>query len=78
VPFSRARAASFWRRVTAPVLYLEGGESPLRLDPADRYERLAILRARRRTIAGSGHHPHLQQPETFAEVVLEFLASAGS
>ena len=78
VPFSRARAASFWRRVTAPVLYLEGGESPLRLDPADRDERLAILRARRRTIAGSGHHPHLQQPETFAEVVLEFLASAGS
>jgi len=78
VPFSRARAASFWRRVTAPVLYLEGGESPLRLDPADRDERLAILRARRMTIAGSGHHPHLQQPETFAEVVIEFLASAGS
>jgi len=78
VPFSRARAASFWRRVTAPVLYLEGGESPLRLDPADRDERLAILRAQRTTIAGSGHHPHLQQPETFAEVVLEFLASAGS
>ena len=78
VPFSRARAASFWRRVTAPVLYLEGGESPLRLDRADRDERLAILRARRMTIAGSGHHPHLQQPETFAEVVLEFLASAGS
>jgi pimeloyl-ACP methyl ester carboxylesterase len=60
------------------VLYLEGGESPLRLDRADRDERLAILRARRMTIAGSGHHPHLQQPETFAEVVLEFLASAGS
>ena len=55
-----------------------GRWSPLRLDPADRDERLAILRARRTTIAGSGHHPHLQQPETFAEVVLEFLASAGS
>jgi pimeloyl-ACP methyl ester carboxylesterase len=78
VPFSRARAAAFWRRVTSPVLYLEGGESPIRLDPVDRDERLAILRARRRTIAGSGHHPHLQQPETFAEVVLEFLAGAGS
>ena len=78
VPFSRARAAAFWRRVTCPVLYLEGGESPLRLEPTDREERLAILRARRATIAGAGHHPHLEQPQAFTGVVLEFLAAARS
>jgi pimeloyl-ACP methyl ester carboxylesterase len=57
----------------APVLYVEGAESPLRLDPEDQAERLATLRARRATVAGAGHHPHLEQPEAFARIVLDFL-----
>ncbi len=73
IPFSRARALPVWRRITGPVLYVEGAESPLRLDPDDQAERLATLRARRVTVPGAGHHPHLEQPEAFARLVLEFL-----
>jgi pimeloyl-ACP methyl ester carboxylesterase len=73
VPFSRARALPVWRRITGPVLYVEGAESPLRLDPDDQAERLATLRAQRATVSGAGHHPHLEQPEAFARIVLDFL-----
>jgi pimeloyl-ACP methyl ester carboxylesterase len=73
VPFSRARALPVWQRITAPVLYIEGAESPLRLGPGDQAERLVALRARRVTVAGAGHHPHLEQPGSFSRVVLEFL-----
>jgi pimeloyl-ACP methyl ester carboxylesterase len=73
VPFSRARAFPVWRRITSPVLYVEGAESPLRLDPDDRAERLAALRARRVSVPGAGHHPHLEQPEAFVRLLLLFL-----
>jgi pimeloyl-ACP methyl ester carboxylesterase len=73
VPFSRARALPVWRQIRAPVLYVEGAESPLRLDPDDQAERLATLRARRVAVPGAGHHPHLEQPEAFTRIVLEFL-----
>ncbi len=73
VPFSRARAMALWREVACPVLHLEGGESGLRLDAADKAERLAAMRARSATIPGAGHHPHLERPEVFADLVLDFL-----
>ncbi len=73
VPFSRARALPVWRGIAAPVLYVEGAESPLRLDPGDQAERLAALRATRVAVDGAGHHPHLEQPHAFARAVLEFL-----
>jgi pimeloyl-ACP methyl ester carboxylesterase len=73
-PYYVAQARAFWRRITCPVLYVEGGESMLRLDPADTAERLDLLRARRVTIAGSGHHPHLECPDAFARVVTDFLS----
>lgn len=73
VPFSRARALPFWRRIGGPVLYVEGAESPLRLAPEDQAERLAALRARRATVPGAGHHPHLERPEAFAHIMLDFL-----
>ena len=65
VPFSRARARLFWGRVACPVLYVEGADSPLRLQPDDKADRLALLRARRVTMDGVAHHPHLEQPEPF-------------
>jgi pimeloyl-ACP methyl ester carboxylesterase len=73
VPFSRARALPVWQRITAPVLFVQGAESPLRLAPDDQAERLATLRARRATVPSSGHHPHLEYPEAFTHIVLEFL-----
>lgn len=73
VPFSRARARLFWSRVACPVLYIEGADSPLRLQPDDKADRLALLRARRITMDGVAHHPHLEQPEPFTRHVLDFL-----
>lgn len=68
-----AQARAFWKRVACPVLYVEGGESVLRLAYDDIEERLSALRANRVVIAGAGHHPHLEQPEALAGVLIEFL-----
>jgi pimeloyl-ACP methyl ester carboxylesterase len=51
-------------------------ESGLRLDAADLEARLAILRARHVTVDAAGHHPHVERPEAFADVVIRFLADA--
>jgi pimeloyl-ACP methyl ester carboxylesterase len=75
-PYYVAQARAFWRRVACPVLYVEGRETPLRLSAADLDERLRLLHARRVTIAGAGHHPHLEQPEAFARAVIPFLDEA--
>jgi pimeloyl-ACP methyl ester carboxylesterase len=75
-PYYVAQARAFWRRVTCPVLYVEGGDSMLRLEPADTEERLRTLRARRVTMAGVDHHPHLERPAELAAVLIEFLRSA--
>jgi pimeloyl-ACP methyl ester carboxylesterase len=75
-PYSVAQARGFWRRVACPVLYVEGGESDLRLEPDDVAERLVALRARRTTVQGAGHHPHLERPEVLVGVLHDFLAGA--
>ena len=67
-----AQARAFWRRVSCPVLYVEGGDSVLRLPAADIDERLAALRAQRATIAGAAHHPHLERPDDLARVLIAF------
>jgi pimeloyl-ACP methyl ester carboxylesterase len=72
-PYYTAQARAFWARITCPVLYVEGAESPFRLEPAELAERLAVLRARRVTLEATGHHPHLECPEEFARVVAAFL-----
>jgi pimeloyl-ACP methyl ester carboxylesterase len=74
MPMPIANARAFWRRVTSPVLYVEGAESHLRLPAADVDERLVALRARRVAITRAGHHPHLEQPEALADILVEFLA----
>lgn len=73
-PLSYARA--FWKRVSCPVLYVEGADSPLRFSDVE--ERLTALRAERISIAGAGHHPHLEQPEELARVLGRFLAAEGT
>lgn len=73
-PFSREQALMFWSRIACPVLYVEGGLSQLRLEPADREERLTVLGAERVAIPGSGHHPHLEEPDALLAVLVPFLA----
>jgi pimeloyl-ACP methyl ester carboxylesterase len=75
-PYYVAQARAFWRRIACPVLYVEGGQSRLRLAPADATERLAALRAERVTIEGAGHHPHLERAEPTAAAILAFLRRA--
>lgn len=75
-PYYVAQAREFWRRVSCPLLYVEGAESNLRLDGPDLADRLAILRARLVTVADAGHHPHVERPEAFAETVITFLGEA--
>jgi pimeloyl-ACP methyl ester carboxylesterase len=77
-PTYAAQARAFWQRVQCPVLYIEGAESSLGLPPEDIAERLSALHARRITIPDCGHHPHLEQPEALARVLIDFLAAPGS
>jgi pimeloyl-ACP methyl ester carboxylesterase len=75
-PYYLTQARAFWRRVACPVLYVDGSVSELSLPPAEVAESLALLRAQRETIDGTGHHPHLEQPEALAAAVVRFLAAA--
>jgi len=72
-PYYVAQARAFWRRIACPVLYVEGAESPLRHDDTETDDRLAILRAERATVAGAGHHPHLERPDALVDAVVPFL-----
>jgi len=73
-------AGACWRRVTAPMLWVEGADSQslkwLRLDPAAHDARkrcFATLVAR--TIPDAGHMLHHDQPERLASAIEEFLLS---
>jgi len=73
-------AEACWRRVTAPMLWVEGADSQslkwLRLDPAAHDARkrcFATLVAR--TIPDAGHMLHHDQPERLASAIEEFLLS---
>jgi pimeloyl-ACP methyl ester carboxylesterase len=70
-PYYTAQARAFWQRIACPMLYIEGDDSWVRLLDLD--ARLAVLRARRVVIQGSAHHPHLEQPDALASVLIEFL-----
>jgi pimeloyl-ACP methyl ester carboxylesterase len=60
-------------RVTAPTLFVRGESDGLvSAEYIAEYARL-LPNARSETIAAAGHAPHLEQPEGFARVVLQFL-----
>lgn len=60
-------------RVVAPTLFMRG-ESDGLVSQAylDAYARL-LPNARTQTIKAAGHMPELEQPESFARAVIEFL-----
>jgi pimeloyl-ACP methyl ester carboxylesterase len=72
-PYTTRRARAFWARITCPVLYVDGAETPFRLSDVDLAERLTLLHATRHTLSDTGHHPHLERPATLARVLLDFL-----
>jgi len=72
-PYTTRRARAFWERVTCPVLYVDGAETPFRLTDAELAERLTTLHASRHTLPDTGHHPHLECPDVLAGVLIDFL-----
>lgn len=67
-----------WRRVAAPVLWVEGAESQtagrLRMDATELEERKrCFANLTVRTVAAAGHMLHHDQPEQLAAMVEEFL-----
>lgn len=75
-PFYVAQAQAFWRRIICPVLFVDGADSTVYLPSAEVAEHLALLRARRATIDGAGHHPHLERPADLADALIRFLNDA--
>jgi pimeloyl-ACP methyl ester carboxylesterase len=76
-PYRVDAAATFWHRVTAPVLYLDGDRSLLRLPEPEVARRLAAFpAARRQTIAGAGHMLQRNAPDAVAAALAEHLTTA--
>jgi len=69
-PFRLDAATSYWRAVTAPVLYLDGGASTLRLPEEELARRLACFAdVRRQTIPDAGHMLMRHAPAAVADAL---------
>lgn len=69
-PYRVDVASTFWQRVTAPVLYVEGAQSRFRLADADTERRLgAFPDCRRTVIADAGHMMMRHQPAAVAAAI---------
>jgi pimeloyl-ACP methyl ester carboxylesterase len=71
-------AKACWRRITAPVLWIEGEQSQnsgaLRMTPQERDSRRThIPHLTYRALTGAGHMLHHDQPERVAELIETFL-----
>jgi pimeloyl-ACP methyl ester carboxylesterase len=73
-PFRVDVAESFWRRISCPVLLVEGTESSFRAMGAEAERRGACFaNARKAVIEGAGHMLQRHRPVPLAELLLEFL-----
>jgi pimeloyl-ACP methyl ester carboxylesterase len=73
-PYRVDIAEAFWRAVTCPVLYVEGGESSFRAFGDELDRRLSVFQnAIKKTLAGAGHMMQRHRPKELAQVLLEFL-----
>ena len=66
-------AQSIVRAVQAPTLLIAADPAPSYFTPALRAARMACLRDGRLLVVPGGHHLHMEQPETIAGHLLEFL-----
>jgi pimeloyl-ACP methyl ester carboxylesterase len=67
-PFRRDHAAQYWRRITCPVLVVDGAQTIMNLPDAERAARRAELPNHRHiTLAGAGHMMQRHQPEALAD-----------
>ena len=82
IPYRAAEAVAMWRRISAPVLWLEGRDSRPPAAWGDRYPRaefearLSVLaQVRRVVIDDAGHMLHHDQPEAVAAAIEAFLVT---
>lgn len=80
IPYRLPEAMACWRRITAPVLWVEGAESAaaqrLNLSAEDIAERRACFASIQcATIPAAGHMLHQEQPEALARLIETFLVS---
>jgi len=80
VLYRKAEALACWRRIAAPVLFVEGQDDSLAAYWGDRFprqdllERLAeVKQLRHERIADAGHMLHHDQPEALAALIDGFL-----
>jgi pimeloyl-ACP methyl ester carboxylesterase len=77
VLYRREEAEACWRRITAPVLFVLGGQSQLRsrlgADGTDAHFSAVFRHLRIETISGAGHMLHHEQPEEVACLIESFL-----
>lgn len=79
-PYRLEEAKACWRKVSAPVLWLEGAASSAMLmyhglGEAEYASRMDCFKnLRRECLAGAGHNLHHDQPEELARLVEEFFA----
>jgi pimeloyl-ACP methyl ester carboxylesterase len=78
-PFRVEYAAAFWRRVTCPVLVVEGDASVFRAAGAEMERRLGFFPSapERAVLSDAGHMMQRHQPVALAEMLAGFLARRG-
>ena len=71
-PFRRDYAAQYWRKITCPVLIVDGAETRLNLPEAERAARSAYFANHRHvTLPGAAHMMQRHRPEELANLLLE-------
>jgi len=76
-PFRRDHAAAYWRRITCPVIAIDGAQSILNLPEAERAARRAeIARCTHAVLAGAGHMMQRHRPIELARMLVELAAGA--
>lgn len=74
MPFFAETYKAFARKVTCPVLSVDGGSAGYQ--PPDEGERLACFaQVRRESLAGAGHMVHWTQPVALGALLVEFLTA---
>jgi pimeloyl-ACP methyl ester carboxylesterase len=69
-------AMRFWRKITCPVLLVDGGASSFRHPPAEAERRAgAFVDVRRMVLDGAGHMMQRHRPVQLARALLDFLES---
>lgn len=71
-PFRRDNAEQYWRRITCPVLVVDGAETRLNLPFAEReLRRKALANHRYVTLPGAAHMMQRHQPDALADVLVD-------